>query len=198
VTVRSTTVSTLGHKVKQTLWRVEAQLSRPPSEGTAPGRAADYGILIVCLGNYCRSPVAEGILRVKLAELGLGDAVRVESAGTSTYYRGRRPHKHARRESLRRGVDIGGHRARGLDDLDLAAYDLVVAVDERTRDELSAVDPARLVLLGSFGEGGDIADPNGREPRVFAETHDAIEAACVSLARFVADRLSSTSEKTAQ
>jgi protein-tyrosine phosphatase len=190
----STTVSTLGHKVKQTLWRVEAQLLRPSATGTTSGRTADYRILVVCLGNYCRSPVAEGVLRATLADIGLDEAVAVESAGTSTYYEGRRPHRYARQEALRRGVDIGGHRARGLDALDLAAYDLVVAVDERTRSELSSVEPERLVLLGDFGEGGDIADPNGREPQFFAETHDAIEAACAGLAQFVADRVTSASE----
>ncbi len=193
----SATVSTLGHKLRQTLWRVDAHFSRSSSERGSSGRTADYSVLVVCLGNYCRSPVAEGVLRAKIAELGVEDAVRVESAGTSTYYEGRRPHRYARREALRRGVDIGGHRARGLNALDPAAFDLVVAVDERTRCELSSVDSRRLVLLGSFGEGGDIADPNGCEGRVFAETHDAIEVACHGLARFVADRLTSTSEMSA-
>jgi protein-tyrosine phosphatase len=197
VTMGSARVSTLGHKVKQTLWRVEAQLARPSAESGTSGRAADYSVLIVCLGNYCRSPVAEGVLRAKLAEIGLAGAVSVESAGTSTYYEGRRPHRYARHEALRRGVDIGGHRARGLDALDLAAYDLVVAVDERTRSELSSVEPERLVLLGDFAEGGDIADPNGREPQFFAETHDAIEAACAGLARSVVDRITSASEASA-
>jgi protein-tyrosine phosphatase len=194
---RSASVSTLGHKLRQTLWRVDAHLSRPSSEGGGTGRAADYSVLVVCLGNYCRSPVAEGVLRKKLAELGVEGAVRVESAGTSTYYEGRRPHRYARREALRRGVDIGAHRARGLDALDLAAFDLVVAVDERTQLELSAANPEGVILLGSFGAGGDIADPNGRDARVFAETHDAIEVACDGLARFVADRLASTSEMSA-
>ena len=191
----SATVSTLGHKLRQTLWRVDGHFSRSSSErGGASERTADYSVLVVCLGNYCRSPVAEGVLRTKLAELGVEGRVRVESAGTSTYYEGRRPHRYAQREALRRGVDIAGHRARGLDALDLAAFDLVVAVDERTLRELSSIDSRRLVLLGSFGEGGDIADPNGREGRVFAETHDAIEGACDGLARFVADRVTSTSE----
>jgi low molecular weight protein-tyrosine phosphatase len=194
---RSATVSTLGHKLRQRLWRIDAHFSRPSSEGGASDRTVDYSVLVVCLGNYCRSPVAEGVLRAKLAELGVAGAVRVESAGTSTYYEGRRPHRYARREALRRGVDIGGHRARGLNALDLAAFDLVVAVDERTRRELSVADAEGLVLLGSFGLGGDIPDPNGRDARVFAETHDAIEVACDGLARLLADRLTPTSELSA-
>jgi protein-tyrosine phosphatase len=194
---RNATVSTLGHKLRRTLWRVDAHFSRPPTEGDASGRTADYSVLVVCLGNYCRSPVAEGVLRAKLAERGIEGLVRVESAGTSAYYEGSRPHRYARREALRRGVDIRGHRARGLNALDLAAFDLVVAVDERTRRELSSVDSQRLVLLGAFGEGGDIVDPNGREGRIFAETHDSIEVACDGLAQFVTDQLLSSRSETA-
>lgn len=194
---RSATVSTLGYKLRQTLWRVDARFARSSSAGDPSERTATCSVLFVCLGNYCRSPVAEGVLRAKLDELGLQGLVRVESAGTSTYYEGRRPHKYARREALRRGVDIGAHRARGLDGVDLDGFDLVVAVDERTRRALSLVDTQRLVLLGSFGGGGDILDPNGREGRVFAETHEAIERACEGLARFIADRLTSTSELSA-
>ena len=134
---RSAAESKLGHKLRQTLWRMGAHLSRARSEVRPSGQTAAYSVLVVCRGNYCRSPVAEGVLGTELAKLGLEGAVRVESAGTSTYYEGRRPHKYARREALRRGVDIGGHRARGLDGLDLAAFDLVIAVDERTSRELS-------------------------------------------------------------
>jgi protein-tyrosine phosphatase len=194
VIVRSATVSTFGHRMRQALWRVEAHLSRPSAELRASGRTAEYSVLVVCLGNYCRSPVAEGVLRAKLAEVGVGDRVRVESAGTSTYYAGRRPHRYARREALRRGIDIGDHRARGLDGIDLSGYDLVVAADEHRRRELSSIDPERLVLFGSFGLGGDIPDPNGLDAAAFAETHDAIEEASVGLARFIADRLPAVSE----
>jgi len=197
VIVRSTTASTLGRRLRQGLWRVEARLSRPSAERGASGRTTEYNVLVVCLGNYCRSPVAEGVLRAKLAKLGLGDRVRVDSAGTSNYYAGRRPHRYARREALRRGIEIRDHRARGLDGLDLSNYDLVVAVDESTRRELSSVDPERLVLLGSFGLGGDIPDPNGREPRDFAETHDVIDTASAGLARFILDRLTDVSESDA-
>jgi low molecular weight protein-tyrosine phosphatase len=194
VIVGGATVATFGHRLRKALWRMEAHLSRPNAEVKASGRTPEYSVLIVCLGNYCRSPVAEGVLRAKLAELGIADSVRVESAGTSTYYAGRRPHRCARREALRRGIDIGQHRAQGLDGLDLSRYDLVVAVDECRRRELTSVDHDRLVLLGTFGLGGDIPDPNGLGPADFAETHDAIEAASVGLARFIADRLAASSD----
>ncbi len=191
---QSTAESKLGHKLKRTLWRMGAHLSRARSEVRPSRQPAAYSVLVVCRGNYCRSPVAEGVLRTELAKLGLEGAVRVESAGTSTYYEGRRPHKYARREALRRGVDIGGHRARGLEGLDLAAFDLVIAVDERTSRELSVADAEAPILLGNFGVGADITDPNGCDPSVFAATHDAIEVACQGLARFIADQLTATSE----
>ena len=180
--------SIAARRMRRAFWRMTRRFSRPPSESSGLPQTADFRLLVVCLGNYCRSPVAEGVLRAKLEELGLDAAIAVESAGTSTYYEGSRPHRYAREEARRRGIDIGRHRARGLDGVDLASYELVVAVDERTRSELQ-VDPERLVLLGDFGEGGDIADPNGGEPELFAQTHDAIDIACAGLAEFVAGRV---------
>jgi len=191
---RSAAVSTLGRRMRRALWRAEARLASPSRRSRAPQRSAEYAVLVVCLGNYCRSPVAEGVLRSKLEEVGLGARVRIESAGTSSYYAGRRAHKYARQAALRRGIDIGGHRARGVDELDLSTYDLVVAVDERTRAELSSVAPERLVLLGSFGLGGDIADPNGRELHFFGETHDTIEKAAAGLTEFISNRLTPPSD----
>jgi protein-tyrosine phosphatase len=194
----SATVSTLGHKLRQTLWRVDAHFSRSSSERAAP--RSELPTTAFSSSASATTPLTRrgrASFAPSSAELGVEGRVRVESAGKCTSYEGRSPHRYARREALRRGVDIGGHRARGLNALDLAAFDLVVAVDERTLRELSSVDSRRLVLLGSFGEGGDIADPNGREGRVFAETHDAIEVACDGFARFVADRVTSTSEMSA-
>ena len=133
----------------------------------------------------------------ELAKLGLEGTVRVESAGTSTYYEGRRPHKYARREALRRGVDIGGHQARGLDGLDLAAFDLVIAVDERTSRELAAADAEASVLFGQLRGRSRHHRSKRLRPSVFAATHDAIEVACHGLARFIADQLTATSEMSA-
>ena len=180
--------SIAGRRMRRALSRMKRRLGRRPYGASGLSQTGNYRLLVVCLGNYCRSPVAEGVLRDKLEELGLDAAITVESAGTSTYYEGSRPHKYARAEARRRGIDIERHRARGLDQVDLASYDFVVAVDERTRSELP-VDPERLLLLGDFGEGGDIADPNGGDPELFAQTHDAIDIACTGLAEFVADRL---------
>jgi len=179
--------SIAGRRTRRALSRMKRRLVRRRYGSSGLPRTGNHRVLVVCLGNYCRSPVAEGVLRGKLEELGLGAAITVESAGTSTYYEGSRPHKYAREEARRRGIDIERHRARGLDQVDLASYELVVAVDERTRSELP-VDPERLVLLGNFGEGGDIGDPNGGAPELFAQTHDAIDIACAGLAEFVADR----------
>lgn len=181
-------VGSVVRRMRRAFWRMTRRLSRPASGSSGLPQDGSFRLLVVCLGNYCRSPVAEGVLRARLKELGLDAAITVESAGTSTYYEGSRPHTYAREEARRRGIDIGRHRARGLDRVDLATYELVVAVDERTRSELP-VDPERLVLLGDFGAGGDIADPNGGDPEVFAQTHDAIDAACAGLAEFVAGRL---------
>ena len=149
-------------------------------------------MLVVCQGNYCRSPVAEAALRRSLERVGLAGRVSVASAGTSGYYRGRHPHRLARAEAARDGLDIGRHRSLQVDAASLEPSTIVVAVDDRTRRALAdehGVAPDDILMLGDFGEGGDIVDPNGREADVFASVHRAIVRACDGLADHLAERL---------
>src|SRR5919204_5014119 len=79
----------------------------PPREPGAP-----YRVCLVCLGNICRSPMAETVLRGPLAEAGLDDAVALDSAGTGDWHLGEPMYPPAQEALARRGYDGPGHRAR--------------------------------------------------------------------------------------
>jgi protein-tyrosine phosphatase len=85
-------------------------------------------ILMVCLGNICRSPMAEGILRARLEEAGV-DAM-VDSAGTSAWHRGEPPDERAVEECLKNGVDITAQRSRPFTKADFADFDLIYVMDD--------------------------------------------------------------------
>ncbi len=86
-------------------------------------------VLMVCTGNICRSPTAEGVLRHKLEEAGLGDRVLVDSAGTIDYHSGDPPDSRAVEQARRRGYDLSGQRARQLRHRDFEDFDLILCMD---------------------------------------------------------------------
>lgn len=93
-------------------------------------------VLFVCLGNICRSPMAEAIFRHKVQEAGLADRIEVDSAGTGSWHIGERPHRGTQRELERRGIPIGDQRARQVTADELNSYDHVLTMD---LDNLNAV-----------------------------------------------------------
>ncbi|XQM33307.1 protein-tyrosine-phosphatase [Cupriavidus sp. H19C3] len=106
------------------------------------------------MGNICRSPTAEGVLRAKLIEAGLDGVVELDSAGTHDYHVGRPPDARSQRHALRRGYDLSALRARQVVAGDFARFDLVLAMDHANLAALRRlhpeVDDARLRLLMSF------------------------------------------------
>ena len=84
-------------------------------------------VLFVCLGNICRSPTAEGILRHKLREAGLAGQVEVASAGTGEWHIGNPPDQRSQRAALARGYDLSDQRAQQVSRADFARYDLILA-----------------------------------------------------------------------
>lgn len=125
---------------------------------------AVISVLFVCLGNICRSPLAEAALRAEAAVCGVD--VRVDSAGTGAWHVGEAPDARAIRTAARHGVDISGYRARQVERADFLRFDLVVALDGANLADLERLAPAdttaRLSLLldhvsGREGEG--VADP---------------------------------------
>lgn len=101
-------------------------------------------ILMVCTGNICRSPTAEGMLRHYLAEAGLADRVRVDSAGTHDYHIGDPPDPRSIRHAINAGVDISGLRARQVSRADFEHFDLLLAMDGGHLQGLQRLAPPAL------------------------------------------------------
>ncbi|MGA9046734.1 low molecular weight protein-tyrosine-phosphatase [Sulfuricurvum sp.] len=115
-------------------------------------------ILFVCLGNICRSPIAEGVAR-KLIEEG-GHKITVDSAGTGSWHVGETPCKHSVTVAQNHDVDISALRARQVKKGDFSAFDLIVALDSSNYRDLKALGCQNLVKLGDYGhEGADVPDP---------------------------------------
>lgn len=93
-------------------------------------------VLFVCLGNICRSPLAEGVFRALAAREGLAEAFIIDSAGTGDWHVGERPDRRAIEAAARRGIDIAGQRARQATAEDLARFDHVLAMDTKNLDAL--------------------------------------------------------------
>jgi protein-tyrosine phosphatase len=156
---------------------------------------SEFSVLMVCLGNICRSPTAEGVLRAKLERLGLGERVRVESAGTHGE-KGGAPDARAVAAAAKRGYELSQIRSRRVVTADLAAYDLVLAMDSDNLAFLRAAAPLevhgrlRLLLSGDATDGPrDVPDPYYGGPAGFEHVLDLIEAACDKLAQDLHRRL---------
>lgn len=121
-------------------------------------------VLMVCLGNICRSPLAEGILRAKLQEKGIDSLV--DSAGTSQYHIGEKPDKRSIATANKNNIDITFQRARSFSPVDFESFDLILAMDQDNYADIiaqskSEEDRKRVhVFLDYAGKGNKpIPDP---------------------------------------
>jgi protein-tyrosine phosphatase len=140
-------------------------------------------VLFVCLGNICRSPLAEAALREEAKRLGIG--VEIDSAGTGDWHVGRPPDRRAIAVARRNGVDISHLRARLISPEDFCRFDHIVALDAQNLADLKRMQPvhgkAKLSLLLDHVEGREgqaVADPYYGGDAHFDETwHDATAGA---------------------
>ncbi|MDD3444086.1 MAG: low molecular weight phosphotyrosine protein phosphatase [Zavarzinia sp.] len=147
-------------------------------------------ILFVCLGNICRSPLAEGAMRHVAARAGV--ALRVDSAGTGDWHVGEPPDRRAQAVAARHGVDISDLRGRQVTALDFRYFTHVVALDRRNLADLEAIRPkdggARLSLLLDHvpgREGQAVADPYYGDTAGFEVTWAEVMAGAEGLLRLI-------------
>ena len=148
-------------------------------------------ILFVCLGNICRSPTAEAVMRRLLRQEGLQDDVQVQSAGTGDWHAGRPPDPRATAAARVRGIALEG-AARQLTPEDFERFDLIVAMDRGNLRDLLVLAPdeaaaARVRLLREFDPACagapdlDVPDPYHGGADGFERVLDLVEAACHGL-----------------
>lgn len=156
-------------------------------------------ILFVCLGNICRSPLAEGVFRAVLEERGIGD-VTIDSAGTGGWHAGEGPDRRSVAVALRHGVDIGGQRARKVRPEDFEIFDLILGMDRANVRDLKALAPVaaqdkiQLYLDHATGRRGDVPDPYYEGDEAFTQVYRMIREASEKLAdKLGAPRISAAS-----
>jgi protein-tyrosine phosphatase len=149
-------------------------------------------VLFVCLGNICRSPLAEAVFRHQVRERGLDGRFDIDSAGTSGYHRGSPPDRRSTETARRRGIELTGRSRSVLAD-DLNRFDYVIAMDveneEALRDLLRASGgSARVHRLRDWDPepgDGDVPDPYYGGPRGFDDVHDIVERASAAFLEHV-------------
>ncbi len=150
-------------------------------------------LLVVCLGNICRSPMAEGALRARLEASPLAGRVQVDSAGTGGWHAGEPPDRRAIACARGFGVDISAQRARQLRDEDFRAFDWLLCADRANVHDVLRRAPAahagKVALLLDWAgtrPGGEVPDPYTGGPGDFEQVWRLVDSA----ARAVVARLS--------
>lgn len=156
---------------------------------------------MVCMGNICRSPMAEGIFRREIAKAGLQDQVSIDSAGTHSYHIGEPPDSRAQSAISRRGVDISGLRGRQVADADFDAFDFILAMDEGNLGILKHNAPShahgKIRLLLSYSSkypNQEVPDPYYGGASGFENNLDMIEDAVQGVIEEIQARLAATRE----
>ncbi len=146
-------------------------------------------VLMVCLGNICRSPLAEVVIRRKAKEMGLDDAFVFASAGTGDWHVGCGADRRAIAVAAEHGLDLRAHRARQVTSENFGEWDWFVAMDEANAAELlrMGVPRARLLRMRQFepGGGGDVPDPYYGGPRGFEQVYRLLEDNAERIVRFL-------------
>ena len=152
-------------------------------------------ILFVCLGNICRSPTAEVVLRTLAAREAPELKLEIDSAGTAGYHIGEPPDPRTQAAARRRGYDMSSLRARIIEPADFERFELILAMDEsnlrvlRRRAPASAHDRIRLFLEFAPDAGTrEVPDPYYGGENGFEEVLDLVESAARGLLAYVRER----------
>jgi len=141
-------------------------------------------VLVVCLGNICRSPMIEGLLRHKLEAAGLSARVAVASAGLGPWHVGRPPDPMAIAVCREHGIAIEGQRARQVVSQDFATFDWILCADRYNLRQLLAMAPraaqpriALVLAWAGLGEKAEVPDPYGGSKTDFRNVYNLLDTA---------------------
>ena len=146
-------------------------------------------VLFVCLGNICRSPAAEGVMRRIVAEAGMEERFEIDSAGTGRYHIGQLPDNRMRIHARRRGLELT-HRCRQVCEADFERFDIIVGMDDSNLANLRRVSPspegdAKIVPMAAFVDVAMrydyIPDPYYEGAEGFELVLDLLQNACDNL-----------------
>ncbi|GAB4353591.1 MAG: low molecular weight protein-tyrosine-phosphatase [Methylohalobius sp. ZOD2] len=153
-------------------------------------------VLFVCMGNICRSPLAEGVFQRLLEKHDLADRVLIDSAGTHAYHVGKSPDPRAVQTAFARGIDLSRLRARQVDGGDFDEFDLILVMDEHNYDTLLFTCAERhrgkmryLLDFAPHLESRHVPDPYYGGEAGFERVMDMIEDACEGLLRHLQAQL---------
>jgi protein-tyrosine phosphatase len=146
------------------------------------------GVLFVCLGNICRSPLAEAVFRSLVEEAGLADRFEIDSAGTSNYHAGEPPDPRTIQVAWERGVRVE-HAARQVHARDFSSFDYILAMDSENLRRIQRARPGdtetEIRLLRSFdeeaGHDAEVPDPYFGGESGFEDVQDLVDRACRGL-----------------
>jgi protein-tyrosine phosphatase len=159
-----------------------------------------YRVLFVCLGNICRSPLADGVLAHKLQAAGLAETVTVDSCGTGGYHVGAPPHHESIRVAEQHGVPLAHLRARQVAIGDFDTFDRLVAMDRQNYQDLLALEATgqmhdKVSLFMSYVPGAtspDVPDPYFGGPEGFDAVYAMVDAGCETLVAEIRQTLAAT------
>ena len=173
-----------GHRVISSMTRFGGTVSKT------------FQVTFVCMGNICRSPTAHGVFRQKVSGAGLGDRIRVDSAGTHDYHPGAAPDPRSVMHAARRAYDLSDLRARQLVPMDFERADLVLVMDadnEALTEQTCPIEHRhkirRLTAFCRIHSSPQIPDPYYGDASDFEHVLDLVEDACDGLLEFVRQRL---------
>ena len=162
-------------------------------------------VLFVCLGNICRSPIAEGVFRDLVEKASLSDAIRCDSAGTASYHIGSLPDRRMRQIAQQKGLDLR-HKSRKLAGDDFYVFDYIVAMDVANFEDIRNQSyrssgfyfpEDRLFLYRQFDpqvqasdapEDFNVPDPYYEDIAAFEEVYDIVERCGANLLEFIIDK----------